>query len=314
MAPAVFDSTAIDIETKNTKSQIANPKYTFRANGQILKFNGFLRVYPIKFTENELPSLEKNEILELLKITPLQHFTEPPARYNEASLIKIMELNGIGRPSTYAPTMATIQDRNYIEKDEQRRFRPTEIGMTVNDILVKNFPEIVDIKFTAELEEKLDKITEDSKEWVPTIREFYGPFAENLEKKYKEVSRTDFNEKPTGKTCPQCGSDIIVKLGRFGKFYACSNFPKCRYTAPLEENNLNLKCPKCQEGKVVIKRTKRKKIFYSIFCLIFYSGRKIKPRIIHKLHEIKVVAPHGIYDTYKLIIILIKPLHVQKSS
>ena len=203
-----------------------------------------------------------NEILELKELLPSQHFTEPPARYNEASLIKVLELNGIGRPSTYAPTLATIQERNYIEKDDQRRFRPTEIGMTVNDILVENFPEIVDIKFTAELEEKLDKIAEDSKEWIPTIREFYGPFAKNLEEKYEKVSKKEFTEKPTGKICPKCQSPIIVRLGRFGKFYACSNFPKCRYTAPLEENALDIKCPKCQEGKIVTKRTKKRKIFY----------------------------------------------------
>jgi DNA topoisomerase I len=261
MAPAVLDSTAVDISTKNPALSGAEG-YTFRANGQVLKFDGFLKVYPIKFVENELPVLEKDELLELISLTPGQHFTEPPARYNEASLIKILELNGIGRPSTYAPTLATIQERNYVEKDDQKRFRPTEIGTTVNDILVKNFPEIVDIKFTAELEEKLDKIEEDSKEWVPTIREFYGPFAKNLEEKYKKVSKKEFTEKPTGKTCPKCGSAIIVRLGRFGKFYACSNFPKCRYTAPLEENALNLKCPKCAEGKVVTKRTKTKKIFY----------------------------------------------------
>jgi DNA topoisomerase I len=253
MAPAVFSSMAADILAK---------EYTFRATGQTLKFDGFLKVYPIKFAETDLPALEKDEILKLIKLTPGQHFTEPPARYNEASLIKILEENGIGRPSTYAPTLATIQDRNYIEKDEQKRFRPTEIGLTVNDILVKNFPEIVDIKFTAELEEKLDKIAEDSKEWVPTIKEFYEPFAKNLEEKYKEVEKKEFNEKPTGKKCPQCGADIIVRLDRFGKFYACPNFPKCRYTAPLEENNLNLNCPKCKTGKVVAKRTKRKKIFY----------------------------------------------------
>jgi DNA topoisomerase I len=253
MAPAIFDSTSVDILAK---------KYTFRTTGQMLKFDGFLKVYQMKFTETDLPSLEKNEILKLVKLTPSQHFTEPPARYNEASLIKVLEENGIGRPSTYAPTLATIQDRNYIEKDDQRRFRPTEIGKTVNDILVAHFPEIVDIKFTAELEEKLDKIEEDSKEWVPTIKEFYGPFAKNLQEKYDKVAKKEFNEKPTGKKCPQCGADIIVRLGRFGKFYACPNFPKCRYTEPLKENNLNLNCPKCQEGKVVAKRTKRKKIFY----------------------------------------------------
>jgi DNA topoisomerase I len=253
MAPAVVDSNAVDIKAKN---------YIFRANGQVLKFEGFLKVYPIKFAENDLPVLELNEFLNLVDLTGGQHFTEPPARYNEASLIKVLELNGIGRPSTYAPTLATIQDRNYIEKDEQRRFRPTEIGTTVNDILVKNFPEIVDIKFTAELEEKLDKIAEDSKEWVPTIREFYKPFAENLEKKYEEVPKKEFSEQPTGKICPKCQGPVIVKMGRFGKFYACSNFPKCRYTAPLEENVLDIKCPKCAEGKITAKRTKKKKIFY----------------------------------------------------
>jgi len=253
MAEARFDSTAIDIGAKN---------YTFRATGQTLKFDGFLKIYPVKFAEIDLPVLKKDETLELIKLTPTQHFTEPPARYNEASLIKVLEENGIGRPSTYAPTLTTIQDRNYIEKDEQRRFRPTEIGKTVNDILVRHFPEIVDIKFTAELEEKLDKIAEDSKEWVPTIKEFYGPFAKNLEEKYKEVSKKDFTEKPTEKICPKCGAPLLIRLGRYGKFYACSKFPKCRYTESLEENNLGIKCPKCKTGKIVEKRTKKRKIFY----------------------------------------------------
>lgn len=173
-----------------------------------------------------------------------------------------MEENGIGRPSTYAPTLATIQERNYIEKDEQRRFRPTQIGKTVNDILVQHFPEIVDIKFTAELEEKLDKIAEDSKEWVPTIKEFYGPFAKNLEEKYKDVSKKEFTEKPTKEKCPECGSPVLIRLGRYGEFYACSNFPKCKYTKSLKENSLGIKCPKCEAGEVVAKRTKRGKIFY----------------------------------------------------
>ncbi len=253
MSQAIFDSTSVDISAKS---------YTFRVTGQILKFDGFLKVYPIKFEENELPLLKKDEILELIKLTPSQHFTEPPARYNEASLIRELEENGIGRPSTYAPILSIIQERNYIEKDENRRFRPTEIGTTVNDILVKHFPEIVDIKFTAEMEEKLDKIAEDSKEWVPTIREFYGPFEKNLEKKYQEVSKKDFTEKPTEKICPKCGAPLLIRLGRYGKFYACSKFPKCRHTESLEENNLGIKCPKCKTGKIVEKRTKKRKIFY----------------------------------------------------
>ncbi|MDD5145679.1 MAG: type I DNA topoisomerase [Candidatus Pacebacteria bacterium] len=262
MNQAIFDSTAIDIKAGNPKLQITNYKYAFRATGQILKFDGFLKIYPIKFEENELPSLEKDEILELIKLISSQHFTEPAPRYNEASLIRALEENGIGRPSTYAPILSTIQDRNYIEKDENRRFKPTEIGIIVNDLLVKNFPEIVDIKFTAEMEKKLDEIAQDSNEWVPMIREFYTPFEKNLEEKYKEVSKKEFTEKPTEKKCPKCGSSLLIRLGKFGKFYACSKFPKCRYTESLKENKLGMKCPKCKNGEIVAKRTKRKKIFY----------------------------------------------------
>ncbi|MBI2042674.1 MAG: type I DNA topoisomerase [Candidatus Nealsonbacteria bacterium] len=253
MAPAVFDAVAIDIAAQN---------YTFRANGQTLKFDGFLKAYPIKYEETDLPLLEKEEILELKKLVTSQHFTQPPARYTEATLIKALEAEGIGRPSTYAPTLSTIQDRNYIEKNEKRYFQPTEIGTVVNDLLVEHFPQIVDIKFTANMEDALDKIAEGEAEWTKIIGEFYGPFAENLEKKYEEVSKKDFTEKPTGKTCPKCGSPLIMRLGKFGQFYACSKFPDCKYTESLPQKNLNVKCPKCLEGDLVEKRTKRKKIFY----------------------------------------------------
>jgi DNA topoisomerase-1 len=253
MAQAIFDSTAIDISAKT---------YTFRATGQILKFDGFLKVYPIKYEEKELPLLETNEILELIKLNSLQHFTQPPPRYTEATLIKALEENGIGRPSTYAPILSTIQERNYIEKDENRKFKPTEIGFVVNDLLVAHFPEIVDIKFTAKMEEELDEIAEDKKEWVPVIKEFYNPFEEHLNKKYKEVSKKDFTEKPTKKKCPKCEAPLIIRLGKYGQFYACSKFPKCRYTESLEKNDLNIECPKCKKGKIVAKRTKKGKIFY----------------------------------------------------
>jgi DNA topoisomerase-1 len=253
MAQAIFDSTAIDISAKT---------YTFRATGQILKFDGFLKVYPIKYEEKELPLLETNEILELMKLNVLQHFTQPPSRYSEATLIKALEENGIGRPSTYAPILSTIQERNYIEKDENRKFKPTEIGFVVNDLLVAHFPEIVDIKFTAKMEEELDEIAEDKKEWVPVIKEFYNPFEEHLNKKYKEVSKKDFTEKPTEKKCPKCGSPLLIRLGKYGEFYACSKFPECRYTESLEKNNLNIDCPKCEKGKILAKRTKKGKIFY----------------------------------------------------
>jgi len=262
MSQAVFDSTTVDVEAevKSQKSKVKS--YIFRATGQILKFDGFLKVYPIKFEETELPPLEKDEILKLIKLIPSQHFTQPPPRYTEASLIKALEQNGIGRPSTYAPILSTIQERNYIEKDENRKFRPTEIGIVVNDLLVNHFPEIVDIGFTAEMEKDLDEIAEGKIKWVPVIKEFYGPFEENLQKKYQEVSKKDFTEKPTEKICPKCGARLLIRLGKFGKFYACSKFPKCKYTESLEKNTLGIKCPKCKKGEITEKRTKKNKIFY----------------------------------------------------
>jgi len=252
MTQAIFDSTTVDILAKN---------YTFRATGQVLKFDGFLKVYPLKFEENELPPLEMNEVLDLIKLIPSQHFTQPKPRYTEASLIKALEQNGIGRPSTYAPIISIIQERNYIEKDEQKRFRPTEIGTVVNDLLVNHFPKIADIKFTAEMEEDLDEIAEGKKKWVKVVREFYIPFEENLKKKYQEVSKKNLVEK-TEKICPKCGAPLLIRLGKFGRFYACSKFPKCKYTESLKENTLGIKCPKCKEGEIIEKRTKKGKIFY----------------------------------------------------
>jgi len=257
MAQAIFDSTVVDVLATRDKKQ--ETSYTFRATGQILKFDGFLRVYPIKYEEIELPSLEINGILELIKLIPLQHFTQPPPRYNEATLIKTLEENGIGRPSTYAPILTTIQERNYIEKDERRFFRPTEIGTVVNDLLVNHFPEIIDINFTAKMEEDLDEIAEGEKEWIPVIKEFYTSFEENLKRKYKEVLK---KVEKTEKICPKCGAPMVIRIGKFGKFFACSRFPKCKYTESLKENNLGIKCPKCKNGEIVEKRTKKGKIFY----------------------------------------------------
>ena len=265
MAQAIFDSTTVDVLAKNPapyRAEGSGAGYTFRVNGQILKFGGFLSVYPIKFEEKELPLLEVNEILELVKINPEQHFTEPKARYTEASLIKALEENGIGRPSTYAPIISTIQERNYIEKNEEKRFKPTEIGEVVNDILVANFPEVVDINFTAALEKDLDKIADNKDEWVPVIKKFYEPFAKNLKEKYEKVSKKNFTEKKTDKKCPECGSPLLIRLGRYGEFYACSKFPDCKYTESLKEKVIVGKCPKCKTGDIVEKRTKRKKIFY----------------------------------------------------
>lgn len=253
MSEAIFDSTAIDITAQN---------YTFRTTGQINKFDGFLKIYPLKFTETELPNLKIDDLLKLIELNHTQHFTQPPARYTEATLIKILEENGIGRPSTYAPILSTIQARNYIEKDDQRKFRPTEIGTVVNDLLVQHFPKVVDMQFTAEMEEDLDEIAEGKEKWAPIIKKFYTPFAENLEQKNQEVSKKDVAETKTEKKCPKCDSPLLIKLGRFGKFYACSGFPKCKYTESLKDNNLGIKCPKCKKGQIVEKRTKKKKIFY----------------------------------------------------
>ena len=254
MAPAVFDSVSADI---------CASVYTFRANGQTLKFDGFLKVYPTKFEETELPNLKKDENLELIKLNSQQHFTEPPSRYTEASLIKTLEKHGVGRPSTYAPTLSTIQDRNYVAKNDQKRFFPSEMGTIVNDVLVENFPEIVDIKFTAKMEKELDEVAEGKDSWQKTCRDFYGPFAKNLKKKYEEVTKSDLTQK-TDKVCPDCGSPMVERLGRFGRFYACSKFPECKHTESVEgdPDTLDITCPKCKEGKITGKRTKRGKTFY----------------------------------------------------
>jgi DNA topoisomerase-1 len=254
MAWAVFDTISADILANN---------YKFRANGQTLKFDGFLRVYQTKFEENELPPIEKNDSLTLLKLKNTQHFTEPPARYTEASLVKALEKNGIGRPSTYAPIISTIQDRNYVAKNDQKRFFPSEMGTIVNDILVENFPEVVDINFTAKMEKELDEVADGKDTWGKTCQDFYSPFSKNLEDKYKNVSKADLVQK-TDKICPKCQSPLVERLGRFGKFYACSKFPECKHTESIEgdPDTLDINCPKCKEGKITGKRTRKGKIFY----------------------------------------------------
>lgn len=225
MKESVFDSMNIEVKVGN---------YTFSATGQILKFDGFLKVYPIKFEETELPPVEKNEKLELLELKPEQHWTRPPPRFNEASLIKTLEKYGIGRPSTYAPIISTIQERNYVAKDRARYFHPNEIGRLVNDLLVKHFTDIVDLKFTGRMEDDLDKIAQGKGNWVSVIREFYGPFEALLLKKYEEVE--DKVAEPTDEICEKCGGKMVIRMGRFGKFLACSNFPKCKNTKNLPDS------------------------------------------------------------------------------
>lgn len=256
MAPALFDASRIDI---------AAASCTFRATGQTLRFDGFLRVYPMKFEEIDLPVLREGEALSLHELRPLQHFTQPPARYTEATLVKELETRGIGRPSTYAPTVAIIQDRGYAEKSKDRRLVPTELGMKVSDLLSEHFPQIVDIGFTAGMEEKLDRIAEGSMAWAPMIREFYDPFKKLLEQKDREIShKNDAPAEEVGRPCPECSAPLVVRLGRFGRFVACSAFPSCRYKEAGEQNTgTGVPCPACGKGEIAAKRTKRGKIFYS---------------------------------------------------
>lgn len=255
--PAILDSVSVDILAEKTESI----PHTFRASGSTIKFDGFLRIYPIKLKESVLPPLSKDELLKLIKLIPSQHFTLPPARYNDASLIKILEEYGIGRPSTYAPTISTIQDRGYVKKDEQKRFIPAEIGFIVIDLLKENFSQIVDVEFTAKVENDLDKIAKGELDWALFLKEFYEPFHKNLLKKYDEVEKKIL-DKPTDKKCPKCGSPIVIKLGRFGEFYACSAFPKCKHAAPIIIPT-GVKCPECQKGDIIERKTRRGKTFYS---------------------------------------------------
>jgi len=222
MSEAIVDATVVDVLAKNTP-------YQFRANGQILKFDGYLKIYPEKSQEIELPELKVKEKLELEEIKKEQHFTKPPARYSDAGLVKELEKYGIGRPSTYAPTIATIVDRNYVQRDENKRLGPTDIAFVVNDLLVEHFPDIVDYQFTAKLENDLDLIADGEVEWQPVIKEFYEPFHANLENKYEVINKNDIMpEEKSTEVCEKCGAPMIIKTGRYGKFLACSGFPECK--------------------------------------------------------------------------------------
>lgn len=258
MNPAVFDNTSVDIETSKSKSDHI---YGFKAFGNVMNFDGFLKIWPMKTEDLILPELEKNQILELIKLIPSQHFTQPPFPYTEATLVKALEENGIGRPSTYAPTLDTIQKRGYVIK-KVRYLYPTDIGIVVNDLLVEHFPQIVDIKFTAKMEDDLDEIADGKTKWVPVIKNFYGPFEAMLKQKYMEIDKKQITEEKTDEICEKCGSAMVIKIGRFGKFLACSNFPKCRNTKNIE-TTLGVKCPQCGEGEIVERKSKKGAIFYS---------------------------------------------------
>jgi DNA topoisomerase I len=222
MPEASLDSTTVDFDAGETG-------YQFRANGQIIKFKGYLKIYPEKSKELILPEMAEGETLETKEIKIEQHFTKPPARYSDAGLVKELEKFGIGRPSTYAPTIATIEARNYVSRDDNKKLMPNDIAFIVIDLLVKHFPKIVDFEFTANMENDLDRIAAGETEWQPIIKDFYEPFHSNLEKKYEEVNKDEVVPvEETKEKCDKCGAPMIIKTGRYGKFLACSAFPECR--------------------------------------------------------------------------------------
>ena len=248
MSEALFYSTKIEIDAKNENN------YLFVSSGSVLRFDGFTKVYPVKFEENELPLIEENEELTKEKIISEQHSTKPPARFTEASLIKELEKHGIGRPSTYSPTLSTLSKRNYTEKIEKKYLKPTEIGRIVCDLLLKHFPFVVDLKFTAKMEEDLDKIAQGGTDWRNLIKEFYDDFAKTLEKKEIEIKKEDIMQETTDEKCDKCGGDMPVKFGKFGKFIACKSFPECKNTKPLEEeagDDKEVICDKCNSPMVL---------------------------------------------------------------
>ncbi len=246
-----------------------NRSYELSSGGSRLKFDGYLKIWPAKFEEKEAPDIMGGELLSLISIARDDHKTEPPPRYNEASLIKTLEENGVGRPSTYAPIISVIQARGYVKKDDARRFIPTEIGESVDKILVEHFPEIVDIAFTAKMEKDLDDVAEGEMDWRKVIGDFYNPFAKKLAEKYESVVK-EKNEEPTDEICDKCGKSMVIKRSRFGRFIACSGYPECKNTKKIaieriyikDEKGEDMICPKCNEGKIILKRTRRGKGFF----------------------------------------------------
>ena len=256
MTNAVYDTMSVDINVGD---------YTFKANGQNLKFKGFMALYVEGTDEKQeddekmLPELEVNQEVKEKKINPKQSFTEPPARYTEASLVKALEEKGIGRPSTYSPTIITILERHYIQK-EQKQLVPTELGKIVNKILVENFGDVINVTFTAEVEDKFDEIAEGKEKWKSVIREFYGPFITQVQKVEKELEHVELVEEESDVKCEKCGRMMVYKYGRYGKFLACPGYPECKNAKPIIEYAENL-CPKCS-GKVQIRKSKRGKKFF----------------------------------------------------
>ncbi|MFV8043395.1 type I DNA topoisomerase [Streptococcus pluranimalium] len=251
MTAAVFDTMKVTLSQNGV---------LFTANGSQVKFDGYLAVYNDSDKNKMLPEMAEGDTVKKVLTTPEQHFTQPPARYSEATLIKTLEENGVGRPSTYAPTLETIQKRYYV-KLAAKRFEPTELGEIVNALIVEFFPDIVDVAFTAEMEDRLDEVEVGKEEWQKVIDQFYKPFSKELTKAEDEMEKIQIKDEPAGFDCDVCGSPMVIKLGRFGKFYACSNFPECRNTKAITKE-IGVTCPLCQKGQVIERKTKRNRIFY----------------------------------------------------
>jgi DNA topoisomerase I len=267
MPEAVFEETVILISAENKNN------YELKALGSIPVFDGFLKIFPAKSKiakkssdaagpeETALPDLKSGEILDALNFEKTERQTKGPARYSDATLVRELEKLGIGRPSTYAPILSTIEERGYALRDAEKRLQPTEIGEKVNEILTTHFPDIVDVGFTRRVEEDLDEIASGRKKWRPALAEFYKPFAENLAEKYKNVAKENMTESLDRK-CPECAKPLLIRFGRYGRFIACSGYPECKFTEALAPVSLNIKCPLCHEGEIVERKTKRRRIFY----------------------------------------------------
>ncbi|MBA3450597.1 MAG: type I DNA topoisomerase [Chloroflexia bacterium] len=271
MRPALLDQTGVDIAAGRLE-EISSPgdvPFVFRATGSVVKFAGFMAVYQAGRDEGDaadelekgaLPPLGTGEDLNLLQLIPEQHFTQPPPRFTEASLVKALEEKGIGRPSTYAPTIATVLARGYVVTEE-RKLVATELGIIVNDLLVEHFPRVFDVGFTSQMEEELDEIASGERAWIPTLHEFYGPFVETLARAEQTMERVRLKDELAGEDCELCGRPMVIKLGKFGKFQACSGFPECRNARPLVVR-VGVSCPTCSEGEVVERRSKKGRTFY----------------------------------------------------
>lgn len=262
MEAAVYDTISVEITATGKEN------YLFRASGSTLKFPGYLVVYEEAQDEDQkndednvrIPAhLEEGQKQELVRLIPEQHFTQPPPRYTEASLVQVLEEYGIGRPSTYAPILSTIQARGYVVR-EAKRLIPTETGILVNDLLVQHFPDIVDLNFTANMEDDLDKIAEGKEEWRRVIAAFYAGFEPEVKQAEAEMPEVKYEPEKIGRECPQCGHDLVIRWGRYGKFISCSNFPECRYTEALLEK-IGVTCPE-DGGDIVLRKTRKGRIFY----------------------------------------------------